>query len=209
MSLINNIIYLLHNIFCIIVSGAAFMLCKIPYIGFLFYPFRIFEFFVKEKNNASRLYDAIAKLGPAYIKFAQLLSVRADIVGDEYALILSNLQDKLPESPRKKIEAILREDLGGSYKKIFAEFGDKSIAAASIAQVHKAKLHNGEMVAVKILRPGIRRRFTKDINFLYFVAKIFNLFPKFKRLRIIEIVRMFEDSVRQELNLKLEASFAD
>ena len=148
MSLINNIIYLLHNIFCIIVSGAAFMLCRIPYIGFLFYPFRIFEFFVKEKNNASRLYDAIAELGPAYIKFAQLLSVRADIVGDEYALILSNLQDKLPESPRKKIEAILREDLGGSYKKIFAEFGDKSIAAASIAQVHKAKLHNGEMVAV-------------------------------------------------------------
>ncbi len=152
---------------------------------------------------------ALTALGPAYIKFGQILSTRPDVVGDELAQQLRVLQDKLPpfsmEAARQTIEA----ELGLPVDQIFSDFG-APVAAASIAQVHKARLADtGEEVAVKVLRPRIERDFQKDIDAFYFAAGLVEaLSPSSRRLRPTDVIAHFEGVVLGELDLRLEASAA-
>lgn len=152
---------------------------------------------------------ALSALGPAYIKFGQILSTRPDVVGSEMAVQLRVLQDKLPPFSRDTAKATIEEDLGVSVSDIYASFSDP-IAAASIAQVHKATLvSSGETVAVKVLRPGIEKAFRKDIDAFYFAAKFIEvLSPSSRRLRPMEVIEHFEGVVKGELDLRLEAAAA-
>ncbi|MDU9005205.1 2-polyprenylphenol 6-hydroxylase [Sedimentitalea todarodis] len=152
---------------------------------------------------------ALTALGPAYIKFGQVLSTRPDVVGDELAVQLRVLQDKLPPFSIDAAKAEVERELGQPVSEIFSEFSEP-IAAASIAQVHKAKLiDTGEDVAVKVLRPGIERAFRKDIDAFYFAARIVDLFaPGARRLRPMEVIEHFDGVVRGELDLRLESSAA-
>lgn len=152
---------------------------------------------------------ALTALGPAYIKFGQVLSTRPDVVGDELAVQLRVLQDKLPPFSIDAAKEEVERELGHPVSEIFSEFSE-SIAAASIAQVHKAKLiDTGEDVAVKVLRPGIERAFRKDIDAFYFAARIVDLFaPGARRLRPMEVIEHFDGVVRGELDLRLESSAA-
>lgn len=110
---------------------------------------------------------ALTALGPAYIKFGQVLSTRPDVVGDEMATQLRVLQDKLPPFSVAEAKKMVEAELGIAVDQLFAEFSEP-VAAASIAQVHKAKLaQTGETVAVKVLRPHIERDFRKDIDAFY------------------------------------------
>jgi ubiquinone biosynthesis protein len=110
---------------------------------------------------------ALTALGPAYIKFGQVLSTRPDVVGDELAVQLRVLQDKLPPFSTEEAKAEVQRELGVSPDMIFSEFSPP-VAAASIAQVHKARLtEGGEAVAVKVLRPNIERAFAKDVDAFY------------------------------------------
>ena len=114
---------------------------------------------------------ALTALGPAYIKFGQILSTRPDIVGEELALQLKYLQDKLPPFSSDVAKAMIAEELGLPVNQVFSEFSEP-VAAASIAQVHRARLADtGQDVAVKVLRPGIERAFRKDIDAFYFAAR--------------------------------------
>ncbi len=152
---------------------------------------------------------ALTALGPAYIKFGQVLSTRPDVVGQELADQLRVLQDKLPPFSTELAKAEVANELGRPVNEMFSAFSD-SIAAASIAQVHRAQLaDSGEWVAVKVLRPGIERAFRKDVDAFYFAARIVDLFaPGARRLRPMEVIAHFDGVVRGELDLRLESSAA-
>ena len=152
---------------------------------------------------------ALTALGPAYIKFGQILSTRPDIVGDELAEQLKYLQDKLPPFSMDEARAMIAAELGAPVEAIYSAFS-QPVAAASIAQVHRATMiETGQDVAVKVLRPGIERAFRRDIDAFYFAAKtIQRLAPFSRRLRPVDVIAHFEGVVMGELDLRLEASAA-
>lgn len=152
---------------------------------------------------------AITALGPAYIKFGQLLSTRPDIVGPVLARQLTVLQDKLPEFPVAEARAAVEHELGLPLDQVFLSF-DPPVAAASLAQVHPAVLAaTGQAVAVKVLRPGIERAFLRDVDAFWLAADIIEtLAPFARRLRPRAVIAHFEGVVLGELDLRMEASAA-
>lgn len=152
---------------------------------------------------------ALTALGPAYIKFGQILSTRPDLVGGDLATQLRVLQDKLPPFPAQVAKESVARELGQPVEGLFETFSEP-VAAASIAQVHRASLRGtGEDVAVKVLRPGIEKAFRKDIDAFYFAAKMIELLsPSSRRLRPTDVIAHFEGVVMGELDLRLEASSA-
>ena len=152
---------------------------------------------------------ALTALGPAYIKFGQILSTRPDVVGEELATQLQVLQDKLPPFSIELAKRMVAQELGHPVDEMFSEFSEP-VAAASIAQVHKARrADTGEQVAVKVLRPGIEKAFRRDIDAFYFAATAIEfLSPASRRLRPTEVIAHFEGVVLGELDLRLESSSA-
>ncbi|MBY6003898.1 2-polyprenylphenol 6-hydroxylase [Salipiger bermudensis] len=152
---------------------------------------------------------ALTALGPAYIKFGQILSTRPDVVGEDLANQLRVLQDKLPPFGIEQAERQIEAELGAPVSEIFSEFS-APVAAASIAQVHKARrADTGETVAVKVLRPGIERAFRTDIDAFYFAADMIEtLSPASRRLRPRDVIAHFESVVMGELDLRLESAAA-
>ncbi len=159
-----------------------------------------------EGGQNNRLTAALSKLGPSYIKLGQFLATRPDIIGAKRAFELKALQDKLPPFSQSEAEAIVAQQLGKPVSQLFKSFGP-AIAAASIAQVHKAETHDGKVVAVKILRPEVERRFANDISRFGFAARMGERLSKeAKRLRPVAAVAMLEDSMVHELDLRMEAA---
>ena len=152
---------------------------------------------------------ALTALGPAYIKFGQVLSTRPDVVGDELAVQMRVLQDKLPPFSMEEARAEVLRELGQSTEVLFSSFS-APVAAASLAQVHKAHLiETGDAVAVKILRPGIEKAFRRDIDAFYFAARAVEILsPSSRRLRPMDVITHFEGVVMGELDLRLESSAA-
>lgn len=152
---------------------------------------------------------ALTALGPAYIKFGQILSTRPDVVGDDLARELRVLQDQLPPFSVDVAKAEVEHELGLSIDEIFSSFSEP-VAAASLAQVHRAVLREtGEEVAVKVLRPGIERAFRKDVDAFYLAASLIETFsPASRRLRPMDVIDHFDGVVRGELDLRLEAASA-
>ncbi len=151
---------------------------------------------------------ALTALGPAYIKFGQVLSTRPDVVGQDLSDQLRVLQDKLPPFDTATAKATIESELGSPVDDLFTDFSEP-VAAASIAQVHKARLIGGDEVAVKVLRPGIERAFRRDIDAFYFAAGLIEaLSPASRRLRPTDVVAHFDGVVTGELDLRLEASAA-
>src|SRR5690606_29843851 len=139
----------------------------------------------------------------------QILSTRPDVVGPEVAEQLRVLQDRLPPFPTPLARQMVEEELGAPVDALFSEFSEP-VAAASIAQVHRARrADTGEDVAVKVLRPGIERAFRKDIDAFYFAASLIEaLLPSTRRLRPSDVVAHFEGVVMGELDLRMEAAAA-
>jgi len=162
---------------------------------------------LKGDENLPSVPRALTALGPAYIKFGQILSTRPDIVGDELADQLKVLQDKLPPFGDELARSEFLRTFETPVDEVFASFSPP-IAAASIAQVHKATLRDtGEEVAVKILRPRIERAFQIDIDAFYFIAGFIETFaPSVRRLRPKAVIAHFESVVHGELDLRMEAS---
>lgn len=153
---------------------------------------------------------ALTALGPAYIKFGQLLSTRPDIVGVELARELRILQDALPAFDTAIAKAEVESELGISVDEVFESFSEP-VAAASLAQVHKAVVREtGQVVAVKVLRPGIERAFLKDVDAFYLAAWIIEfVLPASRRLRPRAVIKHFAGIVDGELDLRMEAAAAD
>jgi ubiquinone biosynthesis protein len=158
----------------------------------------------KDENNA--VAAALSSLGPSYIKLGQFLATRPDLVGPKRAFDLKALQDRLPPFATSEARDIIRHNLGADVDTLFAEFGPP-VAAASIAQVHKAKSPDGRELAVKVLRPGVDKRFAADLGSFYFAARLMERFSaEGRRLRPVAAVHMLEQSMKQELDLRMEAA---
>ncbi len=157
----------------------------------------------------ARLSAALTRLGPSYVKLGQFLATRPDVVGPALARDLEHLQDRMPPFPRKEAEAVIAGSFGRPVNAVYFSFGPP-VAAASIAQVHRAEVATADgprAVAVKVLRPGIERRFHADLRAFMFVAQHAEDFSaEARRLRLIEVVDTLRRSVTVEMDFRLEAA---
>ena len=169
-----------------------------------FSPLRLIP--VGKRSRGERLRLSLEALGPIFIKFGQMLSTRRDLLPADIADELKRLQDQVPPFPGDQAAARVEKALEMSLEEAFAEFDRVPLASASIAQVHAARLHGGEDVVVKIIRPGIDRVMRQDMALMYQVAKLFSKIPEARRLRPVEVIRDYEATLFDELDLYKEAA---
>ncbi|HYZ76825.1 MAG TPA: AarF/UbiB family protein, partial [Gaiellaceae bacterium] len=156
------------------------------------------------------LREALDELGPTFVKFGQLLSMRPDVLPPDIIAELRGLQDDVRPFPFEQAEQVIEADLGLSLERLFLDFEPVPIAAASIGQVHRAVLPNGRRVAVKVQRPGAPRQIEADLALLYQAARIAK-----ERVRAFDfidaraLVDEFARSIRQELDYRLEGRNAE
>ncbi|GHE22313.1 ubiquinone biosynthesis regulatory protein kinase UbiB [Halomonas urumqiensis] len=161
---------------------------------------------IGERSRAERLRLALESLGPIFVKFGQVLSTRRDLLPEDIADELRRLQDQVPPFPDDEARAVVEEELGMSVELAFARFDAAPLASASIAQVHAARLHSGEDVVVKIIRPDIERVMRQDMALMYRFAQFLRWVPEARRLRPVEVVRDYEATLFDELDLHKEAA---
>lgn len=162
------------------------------------------------KPKERRISSALAALGPSYIKLGQFLATRADVIGPELAGDLSHLQDKMPPFSMAEARRAVEEALGGRLEDHFVEFGPP-VAAASIAQVHKAvtvdKDGQRHEVAVKILRPDVEKRFKRDLDSYFFAARLIErVHAPSRRLKPVAVVENLARTTELEMDLRLEGA---
>jgi ubiquinone biosynthesis protein len=161
-------------------------------------------------QRGQHLREMLDELGPTFVKFGQLLSTRPDILPADIITELRGLQDDVRPFPFADVEQVVEEDLGLTLDKLFVEFEERPMAAASIGQVHRATLPNGKRVAVKVQRPSAPRRIESDLALLYQAARIAK--ERVRALDFIDtrqLVDEFARAIRQELDYRLEARNAD
>jgi ubiquinone biosynthesis protein len=158
---------------------------------------------------AVRLRLALEELGPIFVKFGQAVSTRRDLLATDVADELAKLQDRVPPFPGAMARAIVESAYGRSVSEAFSEFEETPLAAASIAQVHAARLPDGKEVVVKVLRPDMRESIERDLEVLYALAELAQSYwREGRRLRPREIVAEYEKTVIDELDLMREAANA-
>ncbi|MBI3607171.1 MAG: AarF/ABC1/UbiB kinase family protein [Nitrospirae bacterium] len=156
------------------------------------------------------LRSVLERLGPTFVKLGQVLSLRADLVGEELSAELSKLHSDVPPFPYETARRIVKEELGAFPEDLFGSFEDKPTAAASLAQVHRAFFKDGTEVAVKIQRPGIRKTIEQDIHILYYLAGLTERFvPEWRIYRPTSIVKEFADWTLRELDFSAEGRNAE
>ncbi len=212
----------IYNLFKILrklsISGAVNVIDEIKPIPkplkFVFYIFSLGsnnETNQINKSSGEKLCEALQNMGTTFIKLGQFLATRPDIIGEEVAKNLEKLQDKLPPFNTHEAKEILKKEIGKNYFDEIISI-DEPIAAASIAQVHfaKIKMNNLEKeLAIKILRPNIHKIVNDELDALMFLAYIIeNLFKKTKRLKLIEIIYLLKEITNVEMDLRFEAAAA-
>jgi ubiquinone biosynthesis protein len=161
-------------------------------------------------SSSERLRMAFEELGATFIKLGQMLSLRSDFIPAEFAVEFSKLQDSIQKDEIEKIKSVLMKEYGKTINEVFLEFDEIPIAAASIAQVHKAKLKSGEAVAVKILHPGVSGKIESDLEILKNLSRLIEAhIPESKAYQPVEIVKEFDKTIKKELNLVLEGQNID
>jgi ubiquinone biosynthesis protein len=177
--------------------------------AWLRFPFRLGYFWTgRSRPRGERLRLALESLGPIFVKFGQLLSVRPDLVPEDITDELAKLQDRVPPFAWEDVAATLERAYGRPYTEVFKTFDRIPVASASVAQVHFATLPDGREVAVKILRPGIGAVIAHDVKLLYALAGLVARMPEGRRLRPREVVAEFEHTIGDELDLMREAANA-
>ena len=156
--------------------------------------------------SPARLRQMLEELGPSFIKLGQLMSTRADVFPLAYIEELKKLQDQVPPVAFEAIRKVVESEIGKPLDKIFYTFSEAPLAAASVAQVHRAECFTGEQVAVKVLRPGIAATIRDDIRLMYYFARHLEKTFEFGRLiGAVAIVKEFERTIFRELDLLIEA----
>ncbi len=160
----------------------------------------------KKFSIEKRLRLTLERLGPTFIKFGQVLSVRPDLIPKSYIKELEKLQDKVPQFSYAVVKEQIKKELGKNIDEIFLEFEKKPIASASISQVHKAVLKNKDKVAVKIQRPDVKKIMETDIEIMFYFAKLLeNHMPSIRKFNPTKIIEEFKKWTEKELDFKREA----
>jgi predicted unusual protein kinase regulating ubiquinone biosynthesis (AarF/ABC1/UbiB family) len=158
------------------------------------------------QRRAERLSARLAGLGPTFVKLAQLLSARADILPEPYLTEVGRLQDQVPPHPSDQIRAVIEQELGEPVSSLFEDFDDVPVAAASLGQVHKARV-DGRAVVIKVLRPGVVSAVALDIDISFRILFWLNiLFPNHHVQALTNVVREFSVRVRGEMDFREEAA---
>ena len=152
------------------------------------------------------LADELERMGPTFVKLGQILSSRADLLPDPYLKALSRLQDKVKPFPYSDVEQIVTDELGVRMSKAFQEFDPEPVAAASLGQVHRAKLRDGRPVVVKVQRPGIRKQIAEDLEVIEEIVGFFDKHTKMgRRYQFVKIFEEFQKTLISELDYLREA----
>jgi ubiquinone biosynthesis protein len=160
-------------------------------------------------SRGERLRLALEELGPIFVKFGQAVSTRRDLLPPDIADELAKLQDRVPPFPGAEARQLIEQAYGASVTQMFSQFDETPLAAASIAQVHAARLPQGEEVVVKVLRPGMRAVIERDLEVLHALADLAQRYwPEGRRLRPREIVDEYQKTILDELDLMREAANA-
>jgi ubiquinone biosynthesis protein len=183
----------------------------------LFRPFRfllyLWPFYWLNRDRRSprgaRIREALQDLGPIYVKFGQSLSTRQDLLPADIGAELAKLQDQVPPFPAEQALAEVARAYGRPAQEVFADFESAALAAASIAQVHAARLRSGEEVVVKVLRPNVQAEIERDLEVLYAIARLAERYWRDgRRLRPVELVAEYEKTILNELDLMRDAGNA-
>lgn len=159
----------------------------------------------EQLSDAQRLRMALEQLGPSFVKFGQMLSVRQDLFSEDLIQELQKLQDAVPPFPGEQARQIIEDELGRPIAELFPLFDRTPLAAASVAQVHSATLADGTAVIVKVQRPGIEEIIQADVAILFFFARLLcNHVPESRRYDPLGLVEEFSDTVARELSFTLE-----
>jgi predicted unusual protein kinase regulating ubiquinone biosynthesis (AarF/ABC1/UbiB family) len=159
------------------------------------------------RSNGKELPDDLEKLGPTFVKLGQLLSSRADLLPERYLKPLSRLQDRVKPFPFQDVESIVEAELGTRIKKAFSVFEHEPLAAASLGQVHRAALHDGRPVVVKVQRPNIARQIQEDFAAMQEIARFLYRHTKIGRqYQLLRILDEFENTLLHELDYRREAA---
>ena len=164
---------------------------------------------VHGKEDAARLREALEELGPTFVKFGQMLSQRDDLFPHALVSELRGLQDQAGSFPADVARGIIEADTGLSVEQLFGSFDDRPMAAASIAQVHCAALHDGTAVIVKVQRPGIAKTVEGDIAVLRRVSRLLSAMPSLRPFNLPELVEEFAATLRGELDFEQEGRNAE
>jgi len=163
----------------------------------------------RHRQRSERLAGAVARLGPSYVKLGQFLATRPDVVGDEIAVDLALLQDRMHTFPREQAMHAIASSLGRPVDDLFVEL-DAPVAAASIAQVHSAQVERPgglAKVAVKVIRPGVRKAFARDLESFFLAARLQERWiPSSRRLKPVEVTETLAQTTKIEMDLRLEAA---
>lgn len=166
------------------------------------------HFYSTKLSDGKRIRLALESLGPIFIKFGQAISTRQDLLPKEVAYELAKLQDNCPAFSASKSQDIIEKGLGDSVENLFSSFEKTPLSAASIAQIHTAVTKEGENIIIKVIRPDIRKQIAINLKLLYFFAALADKHPDGKRLRLTEVVSIFEKIIYNELNMMIEAANA-
>jgi len=176
-------------------------------IFFLLAPWHLFP--QPKLSRGDRLRLALEELGPVFVKFGQILSTRRDLLPDDMAGSLKQLQDRVPPFPSEQARGIIENSLGAPVSELFARFSPDPMASASVAQVHAATLTNGQEVVVKVLRPGTEKVIRQDLGLMYLMAGLLEKYwSEGKRLHPVEVVADYDATIHDELDLQREAANA-
>jgi ubiquinone biosynthesis protein len=178
----------------------------------LFRPLRFLFYLAPRRRDSSaplgeRIRLALEELGPIFVKFGQAISTRRDLLPPDIADELAKLQDAVPPFPAEQAIEIINTAYGEPVEAVFERFDTEPLAAASIAQVHTAKLKSGTEVIAKVLRPGVLEQIERDLDVLRALAGLADRYWRHgKRLRPLEVVDEYEHTILDELDLMREAA---
>ena len=165
---------------------------------------------VEKLTKSERVRMALEELGPTFVKMGQILSTRPDLIPVEFIRELSKLQDRVPPFPFSQVEEIIETEIKSPIEKIFEKFDEVPLAAASIGQVHWARLKSGEDVIVKVQRPGVQMTIEVDLEILLHLATLMERHVEDLEIhRPTKIVEEFSRTLEKEIDYTIEASNAE